>query len=196
MAVSQENFVFDSKKILIFGAGVMGSNLAALYALNGFEVELSDIETVDQKTGEKRNNAEKGRETAAAALKDMSEKGYVPEMMVNEAISKLKSSLITESFEEKAKADLIIEAVSENIEIKKNLYGNIIGKIFADAKEALPIIATNTSSFSVSELAEFAPNPERFLGMHYFYHAAKNRLVEIVPGEKTSGEVLKQMMRF
>jgi len=163
----------------VAGAGTMGSALAQKFAMEGFEVLLLDtsIEFVN-------NGLQRIKDT----LQEGVEKKIFTTGKAEKVISKIKG---TADVNEMANAGLVIEAIFENFEAK--------AKLFKKLDAVLPpetIIATNTSSFSVAELAKNVSIPERFIGVHYFYHAAKNRLVEIIPGEKTSHETFKIMEIF
>jgi enoyl-CoA hydratase/3-hydroxyacyl-CoA dehydrogenase len=83
-----------------------------------------------------------------------------------------------------ASADLVVEAVFEDFDVKRKVVAQLEEVCRKDA-----ILATNTSSFLVTDLAKGMAHPERMVGLHYFYHPAKNRLVEVIPGEATSPEV-------
>jgi enoyl-CoA hydratase/3-hydroxyacyl-CoA dehydrogenase len=87
--------------------------------------------------------------------------------------------------------DLIIEAVFEDMDIKKDLFARL-----DDLCGSKTILATNTSSFSVEELAQVTGRPDRFVGLHFFYHPTKNRLLEIIPGSLTSAETLAACRQF
>lgn len=167
------------KTVGVAGAGTMGSALAQKFAQEGFSVVLVDKEMRFVENGIKR-------------IKDTLNEGierkiFTPEQ-VNDIISRIYAS---EDLNVLNKCDLIVEAIFESIEAKTELFNNLDKVASSDT-----ILATNTSSFSVTELAKSVSNPERFLGMHYFYHAAKNRLVEIIPGEKTSLDTIKAMKNF
>lgn len=167
------------KTVGVAGAGTMGSALAQKFAMEGFDVLLLDtsIEFVN-----------KGLQRIKETLHEGVEKRIFTPEKADKVLSKIKG---TSDINEMTNAGLVIEAIYENFEAKTGLFKKL------DA--VLPphtIIATNTSSFSVTELAKNVSNPERFIGVHYFYHAAKNRLVEIIPGEKTSGETIKAMEIF
>ncbi|MFQ6614536.1 MAG: 3-hydroxyacyl-CoA dehydrogenase/enoyl-CoA hydratase family protein, partial [Fidelibacterota bacterium] len=87
--------------------------------------------------------------------------------------------------------DLVIEAVFEDLAVKQDLFQSL--------SAILPpktILASNTSSFSISELSRSVKHPERFLGLHFFYHAAKNRLVEIIAGDRTAPELGPRLLAF
>ena len=163
----------------IAGAGTMGSALAQKFAQEGFNVILVDKEMRFVENGIKRI-----KET----LKEGVERKIFSAEQAEEIMSRISGS---NNLHEFAKCELIIEAIFENIEAKTDLYHDIDKIVSTET-----ILATNTSSFSVTELANSVSNPGRFIGMHYFYHAAKNRLVEIIPGEKTSEETVKAMKNF
>ena len=167
------------KTVGVAGAGTMGSALAQKFAQEGFSVVLVDKEMRFVENGIKR-------------IKDTLNEGierkiFSPEQ-VNEIISRIYGS---DNINEFKKCELVVEAIFENLDAKTELFQNLNKIVNSDT-----ILATNTSSFSVTELANSVSNPERFLGMHYFYHAAKNRLVEIIPGEKTSHDTVKAMKNF
>ena len=167
------------KTVGVAGAGTMGSALAQKFAQEGFSVVLVDKEMRFVENGIKR-------------IKDTLNEGierkiFTPEQ-VNEVISRIYGSDNLNKFK---KCELVVEAIFENLNAKTELFQNLDKIVNSET-----ILATNTSSFSVTELANSVSNPERFLGMHYFYHAAKNRLVEIIPGEKTSHDTVKTMKNF
>ena len=87
--------------------------------------------------------------------------------------------------------DFIIEAVFEDRKVKEEIFSKLENIVRADA-----VIASNTSSFRISELAKTLRRPERFVGLHFFYHPVKNRLLEIIPGEKTNAQTLEAAQRF
>ena len=167
------------KTVGVAGAGTMGSALAQKFAQEGFSVVLADKEMRFVENGIKRI-----KETLNEGIE---RKIFTPEQ-VNEIISRIYGS---DNLNEFKKCELIVEAIFENLDAKTELFQNLDKVVSHDT-----IFATNTSSFSVTELSNSVSNPERFLGMHYFYHAAKNRLVEIIPGEKTSQDTVKAMKNF
>ncbi len=89
-----------------------------------------------------------------------------------------------------ADADLVIEAVFEDKQVKSDLFKKL--DLLCTQKT---ILATNTSSFFVREFADQTSRPDRFIGLHYFYHPAKNRLLEVIPHEGTSTERFMQLFR-
>lgn len=167
------------KTVGVVGAGTMGSALAQKFAQEGFKVILADREM---------KFVEKGLNGIKAMLNEGLEKKVFTQEHVNSALNNL---IGTENLEGLKVCDIIIEAIFEDINAKRELFKTLSEIIPSDT-----ILATNTSSFSVTELASSVKNPERFLGLHYFYHAAKNHLVEIIPGAKTSKETLKTAYQF
>ena len=167
------------KTVGVVGAGTMGSALAQKFAQEGFKVILAD---------RAKNFVEKGLTNIRTTLNDGIEKKVFTKEQVEEYFSNLNG---TDSLDDLAFCDLIVEAIFENFDAKTELFTSLSKIVSKDC-----IVATNTSSFSVSELAKHISYPERFIGLHFFYHAAKNRLVEIIPGEKTSDETIQSTQIF
>ena len=167
------------KTVGVVGAGTMGSALAQKFAQENFKVILADR---DMKFVEKGVN---GIKTMLA--QGVEKKVFTPEQ-TNTAILNITG---TSDLNDLILCDLIIEAIFENFDAKKELFKKLSTITLPDT-----IIATNTSSFSITELSAHVKHPERFLGLHYFYHAAKNRLVEIIPGENTSAETIEAAKVF
>ena len=168
----------DSKMTVgVVGAGNMGSGIAQKLAQEGLEVVLQDMkkEFVDRGVANIRKTLEQGVER----------KILTPEQ-VEETMNRIQG---TDDPQGLANADLIIEAIFEDEKVKKELFANL-DSVCAPKT----ILATNTSSFYVSELAKATNRPDRFVGMHYFYHPAKNRLLEIIPHAETSQETLHKAL--
>ena len=167
------------KTVGVVGAGTMGSALAQKFAQEGFNVILADREM-------------KYVESGLNKIAEMLNQGVERRLFTQEGVDKILAQICgTENLSELADCDLIIEAIFENFEAKQELF-----KTLSNIVDDKTIIATNTSSFSVTELSEAVVNPERFIGLHYFFHAAKNRLLEIIPGENTSAEVYEAAKVF
>ena len=167
------------KTVGVAGAGTMGSALAQKFAMEGFEVILVDTS---------KEFVNKGLQRIKETLNEGIEKKIFTPEKAETILAKIFGETDINGLK---KAELVIEAIYENFETKAELFRTLDQVLSKDT-----IIATNTSSFSVSELAKFVSYPERFIGVHYFYHAAKNRLVEIIPGEKTSDDTFKTMEVF
>lgn len=163
----------------VVGAGTMGSALAQKFAQEGFNVILADraIEYVNK---------------GLAGIKSILTEGVEKKVFTLPQIEKYLSNISgSENLNDLKVCDIVIEAIYEDFNAKSELFKQLSEIVTDEA-----ILATNTSSFSVTELSEAVINPSRFVGLHYFYHAAKNRLVEIIPGNKTSEETLQTAYRF
>jgi len=166
-------------KIGIIGAGNMGGGIAQKTAQEGLSVIMVDI---------KPEFVEKGLNTILTTLKEGVERRLFQPEDVNNILGRIKG---TTDFAETKDCDLIIEAVFEDRSVKRDLFTRL-----DDLCEPKTILATNTSSFSVDELASATGRPDRFVGLHFFYHPAKNRLLEIIPGVLTSPETIAACKQF
>lgn len=163
----------------VVGAGTMGAAIAQKFAQEGFTVYLNDREQqyIDRGLG---------------GIREILEQGVERKLFTQEKVEGILGNIKgTTDQQDLANCDLIIEAIFEDFDVKCNLFRTLDKIVPSDT-----ILATNTSSFSVTEMAASVSHPERFVGLHYFYHAAKNRLVEIIPGEQTSEETYKAMQIF
>jgi enoyl-CoA hydratase/3-hydroxyacyl-CoA dehydrogenase len=162
-------------KIAVIGAGNMGSGIAQKLAQEGLNVILVDMT---------EEFVERGINIIRQTLKEAVERKILDADQVHDVLSRI---IGTCDFEMVADADLVIEAVFEDKQVKLDLFKNL-DQICSEKT----ILATNTSSFYVREFAEKTARPDRFVGLHYFYHPAKNRLLEVIPHEKTSAETLEK----
>lgn len=159
------------RRLGVVGAGNMGSGIAQKMATEGFPVILVDLDD---------DQVERGMSRIASTL----EEGVARRIFRPEEAERIRSRIKGKTdYQALADCDLVVEAVFEDREVKTRLFREL--DRVCDAKT---LLATNTSSFSVTELAAATKRPGRCLGLHYFYHPAKNRLVEVVPGEATSEE--------
>ncbi len=163
----------------VVGAGTMGSAIAQKFSQEGFKLILSDREL---------QYVENGINDIKSTLQEGVERRLFNQDQVDSILSNIQ---LSSNLEDLKGCDLIIEAIYEDFDAKSELFQKL-----AEIVDENTILATNTSSFSISEIAKSVSHPERFIGMHYFFHAAKNRLVEIIPGEKTSDETYKAMQIF
>jgi enoyl-CoA hydratase / 3-hydroxyacyl-CoA dehydrogenase len=166
-------------KLAVIGAGNMGSGIAQKMATEGFEVVLVDLD--DDKVA-------RGVRTIKTTLADAVAKAIVT---ASDATAILERVTGTSRFGDLADVDLVVEAVFEDFAIKTDVFRRLDETCRSDA-----ILATNTSSYSVTELASATRHPERVLGLHYFYHPAKNRLVEVVAGTATNAGVVRKAWRL
>lgn len=167
------------QRVAVIGAGTMGSALAQKFAQESFDVVLADREM---------RFVEKGLAGIKATLEQGVERRLFKPQQVEAILSRIHG---TANLQDLRDRQLIVEAIFEDFQAKSDLFQQLGTIVPAET-----ILATNTSSFSVSGLAANVPHPERFIGLHYFYHAAKNRLVEIVPGDKTSAATSATCRRF
>lgn len=159
----------------VIGAGVMGGDIAAWAALKGFRVSLQDLKA----------------ESVARAIKrahDLYKKRLKKPRDIQQAMDRLMPDLHGDGLPH---ADLVIEAVVEKLEIKQKIFRN------AEARTGNnTILATNTSSIPLEEIAEGLKDPSRVVGIHFFNPVAKMQLVEIVRGEKTADAIMDRARAF
>jgi len=164
----------EIKTVMVCGAGYMGSGIAQVSANAGFKTFLWDIT---------QELAEKGKAGIDAGLQKQVARGK----MTEEKRKALLDNLIpTTEHSKAAEADLVIEVVLENIEIKKSLYAKLEPFMADDA-----VMATNTSFIPITMLAADLKHPERFVGLHYFGPVYAMKLVEIIRGKETCDDVVE-----
>ncbi len=168
------------EKVCVLGAGTMGAGIAQACAQAGLQVRLRDIEESYLETGLKR-------------LRDPLEKRVDAGKMNRAELDAIFENITptTDMAEAVADVDLVIEAVPEKMEIKH--------QVFSEADELAPehtILATNTSSLRVKDVAEATERPDRFGGLHFFFPAQINKLLEVVVTEETSQETHEALLAF
>ncbi|MBB5150014.1 MULTISPECIES: 3-hydroxybutyryl-CoA dehydrogenase [Ureibacillus] len=162
------------KKVMVVGAGQMGSGIAQVCATAGFEVKLNDI---------KEEYFERGLTTITKNLSRDVEKGRKTAEEKEAILNRITKSL---SLEDARDVDIVIEAATENMEIKQS--------IFKQLDEIAPehaILATNTSSLPITEIAAVTKRPEKVIGMHFMNPVPVMKLVEVIRGLATADEVYK-----
>lgn len=165
------------KRIAVIGAGAMGSGIAQVAAMAGHEVMLYDAFP---------NAIIKARDAILQSLNKLAEKSKITDQEVKAVFGRL---YFIDQLESINGSDLVIEAIIENEEEKKKLYARI--ESLLDPKAML---ASNTSSFSITGLAHGLKHPERFIGIHFFNPPILMRLVEVIPALQTSQTVIDQVM--
>jgi enoyl-CoA hydratase/3-hydroxyacyl-CoA dehydrogenase len=177
-------FVF---KAAVLGAGTMGGQIAQTIAAAGFPVVLKDISEELVQAG-----IEEARKVSEGQLARLVKKGKLSEQeaaaQVQEIVDRVQGTLSYDGFGD---VDFVVEAVPERMAIKQ--------QVFAELDAATPghaILASNTSSLSISEMAEATLRPEKVVGFHYFYPASLMPLIEIVEGDETSAETLAAAVSF
>ena len=156
--------------VAIVGAGNMGSGIAQKSAQEQFEVQMVDRE---------EQWVEPGQSIIANFLDEAIERRIFRETEAEQIKARIAGVVGTENVAKDT--DLVIEAVFEDFDIKTAVFATL-----DEVCDEHTILASNTSSLSVNALAEATGRPDRFVGLHFFYHPAKNRLIEIIPAETTS----------
>lgn len=167
-------------RVGILGAGSMGHGIAQVCAMADHEVILRDVDD---------HLVSDGIDAIEENLQEGIDRGKITEEEKKEALARIRGT--TDINEAAKRADLIIEAVPEDPEIKKEVYGEV-----EQATDSSTIIATNTSSLSVTDLASSLDHPERFIGLHFFNPPHLMDLVEVVVAEQTGSVVQQEAVDF
>jgi|TARA_B110000881_G_scaffold148325_1_gene131383 3-hydroxybutyryl-CoA dehydrogenase len=162
------------KNIAVIGAGAMGNGIAHAFAQSGYKVQLVDVD---------KEALNKALLTISKNLDRMVAKGKIEETTKAETLSNI--SIFTELSEGVEYASLVIEAATENIDLKLKIFRQLDTACSEDT-----ILATNTSSISITQIAAVTSRPEQVIGMHFMNPVPIMPLVEIIAGYSTSEEVL------
>jgi len=169
----------EINKIGLLGAGTMGQGIAWALAIAGKEVILYDI---------KEEFCTRAVSNISKSLSKAEEKGSVPAGTKDAVVGKIKP---TAKFDDLAGADLIVECVFENMDIKKDVYTKLDALLKPEV-----IIATNTSSLSLTEIAAITKRADKVIGMHFFNPANVMKLVEVIPAIQTSQETVDTVIEL
>jgi 3-hydroxybutyryl-CoA dehydrogenase len=161
------------KTVAVFGAGQMGAGIAQVFAASGRNVLLQDAAPAA---------VERGIAGIKSSLEKLAAKGKIAADVPAATVARIKPASIADA----RSADLVIEAIIENAEIKKKLFAELNGVCAADV-----VFASNTSSISISELAAGSGRPTQFVGMHFFNPVPLMQLVEVVVGVQTAEPVVE-----
>lgn len=169
----------DIKKPFIVGAGIMGAGIGQLCAQQGLEATVVDIsdEVVN-----------KAREKVKTGLARRVEKGKITREDMDSVLSRINW---TTDLDHARECDFCIEAISENLDAKKVVFESLDSICSPET-----ILATNTTALSISEIASATSRPDKVLGMHFFNPVVIMKLVEVIRGEKTSGETIATAKEF
>ena len=168
------------QRVAIVGAGNMGSGIAQKSAQEEFDVQMVDRE---------QQWVDRGQGIIKNFLTEAVQRRIFSEQQVDAIKGRITGVVGVENTAENT--DLVIEAVFEDFEIKTAVF-----KTLDEACGADTILASNTSSLSVNALAEATGRPDRFVGLHFFYHPAKNRLVEVIPAQSTSQQTIDRVVQY
>ena len=166
--------------VAIIGAGNMGSGIAQKSAQEQFNVQMVDREEQWVNRGEK-------------IISDFLEEAIERRIFRPDQVESIKNRItgVVGTENVAPDTDLVIEAVFEDFDIKTAVFSTL-----DEVCDEKTILASNTSSLSVNELAKATGRPDRFVGLHFFYHPAKNRLIEIIPAETTSADSLNAVEQY
>ena len=159
--------------IAIIGTGIMGMGIAQIAAQAGIQVLLYDA---------KSGAAEQGRQSLQSTLEKLTAKGKFTDEQLQDILSNLT---VLQELSQIATAEIVVEAIIENLDIKKQLFAQLEGVVTADT-----ILATNTSSLSVTAIAADCDHPERVAGFHFFNPVPLMKIVEVIPGLSTQQSVI------
>ena len=162
----------DIKNVTVIGAGTMGNGIAHVFAQYGFKVILNDI---------KQEFIDRGLNAIKSNLDRQVKKGSLIEQQKAETLSRLKTT--TDLKDACSEADIVIEAVTENESVKKDLF-----KTIDSLTKPTTLLASNTSSISITALAAVTSRPDRVVGMHFMNPVPVMKLVEIIRGHATSND--------
>lgn len=165
------------KTVGVAGAGTMGQGIAQVCALSGFDVLIFDVDA---------DAAKKGVTSIDASLQKSIDKGKLSDEAKANALSRIK---VCENLD-RLKADLVIEAVVERLDVKRELFRVI------ETNNAGSILATNTSSIPVTQIAAGLRERGRFAGLHFFNPATVMKLVEVIQGVETTSETIETLTAF
>jgi 3-hydroxyacyl-CoA dehydrogenase/enoyl-CoA hydratase/3-hydroxybutyryl-CoA epimerase len=163
----------------VIGAGVMGSGIAQWLSSRGVTVILRDIS---------REQIDRGLVNIDKTYADAVKRGLMSEEKAKEGRARIVASTAPAEMRD---VQVVIEAASEKLEIKKQIFHDLSSKVGAKA-----ILATNTSALPIGELATQTSDPARVIGLHFFNPVSRMKLVEVVVGEKTSGETRERGLAF
>ncbi len=167
------------ERVAVVGAGTMGAAIAQHFLMKGLDVVLLDL---------RDENVAKG----TAHIDESLEEAVKRRILSAEKKAGLMAALNgTTDYAALADRQLVVEAVFEDFTVKQTVFGQIEQQVDDQC-----LIASNTSSFSITELGAKLRNQARFIGIHYFYHAAKNKLVEIIPGKQSDTAQIDRLVNF
>jgi 3-hydroxybutyryl-CoA dehydrogenase len=167
------------RKVGVIGAGQMGNGIAHVCSLAGFDVMLNDVSPDNIKAGLATINGNMARQVSKEAITDADRKAALARIVQATTLDAL------------ADCDLVVETATEREDVKRKIFGDLCASLKADA-----IVATNTSSISITRLAASTDRPERFIGIHFMNPVPVMELVEIIRGIATSDTTFEASKTF
>ncbi|MDT0646048.1 3-hydroxybutyryl-CoA dehydrogenase [Zunongwangia sp. F260] len=168
------------KNIAVIGAGTMGNGIAHTFAQFGYKVQLIDVS---------KENLQRGMDTINKNLDRMVAKEKISEAQKEETLSNITQQIDLPTGVKNV--DLVVEAATENQELKLKIFKQLDGICSKDT-----ILASNTSSISITQIASVVSNPERVIGMHFMNPVPVMKLVEIIRGYNTSDNITQRVMEL
>jgi 3-hydroxyacyl-CoA dehydrogenase/enoyl-CoA hydratase/3-hydroxybutyryl-CoA epimerase len=168
-----------AQKVAVLGAGMMGAGIAYVSARNGMEVVLKDVSL---------EAAEKGKAYSARLLAKAVERGKSTQEKADEVLARITP---TDSYDDLAGCDFVVEAVFEKVSLKHEVFGEAEKVVNPDA-----LLGSNTSTLPITSLAEGVERKKDFIGLHFFSPVDKMPLLEIIRGEQTSDEALARALDY
>jgi len=169
----------DVKKVTVVGAGTMGNGIVQVFAQHGYDVVMIDV---------KEEFLERGMKTIGKSLDRFIKKELIAEKDKEDILSRIKTST---KLKDAADSQLVVEAVFEDYDVKKEVFTTLDGVCAEDV-----IFASNTSSISITALAAATKRPDRFIGMHFMNPVPIMKLVEIIRGLATGDETTKRIVEL
>ncbi len=169
----------DIQHVGVIGAGTMGNGIAQICAVAGLQVSMVDISD---------EAVQRGIKTVSGSLARLVSKEKLSEADSAAALGRIKGATDYAALEN---ADIVIEAATENIELKLRILRQVDALVGPDT-----VVATNTSSFSITQLAAVVQNPQRFIGMHFFNPVPLMALLELIRGLQTSDQTHARALAF
>jgi 3-hydroxybutyryl-CoA dehydrogenase len=169
----------DIRRVAVLGLGTMGSGIAQVAAASGYEVTALETD---------RSRLDAGLAALGTFLDGGVERGKITRAERDETFARIRP--VTDAAE-LAGCDLVIEAVTERADVKRELFGTVAAVVAEDA-----LIVTNTSALSVTDLAASVPSPGRFAGLHFFNPAPLMKVVEVVRALQTGAESIERLVTF
>src|SRR5699024_11960824 len=169
----------DIKKVMVIGAGQMGGGIAQVCAQAGYDVLLNDI---------KEESFDKGLAVITKNLSRNVEKGRMTEAEKEAVLGRLTKSL---DLQDAKDVDIVIEAAVENMDVKRSIFTQL-----DEIAPAHTILASNTSSLPITEIAEATNRPEKVIGMHFMNPVPVMKLVEIIRGLRSEEHTSELQSRF
>ena len=169
----------EVKKPFVVGVGIMGAGVGQLCAQKGYDVTVVDTS---------EEIVEKAKAKVSAGLSRRIEKGKITQEDMDSVLSRMSWSTDLELAKD---SDFVVEAIFENIEVKKEMFQKLDSICSPET-----ILASNTTALSISEIASATSRPDKVIGMHFFNPAVIMKLVEIIRGDETSDETIETAKEF